>query len=104
MYKGTTNPDETRKVVVVEDGEEKDLPLRLDLANHSPDGFNWGYGGSGPSQLALAILAYHTTDSLALEYYQQFKWSFLFFLHEDSWCIIDRQISTWLSSQQVTPQ
>jgi hypothetical protein len=23
--------------------------------NHSPDGFNWGYGGSGPAQLALAI-------------------------------------------------
>ena len=33
------------------------LPLRLDLQNHSPDGFEWGYGGSGPSQLALAILA-----------------------------------------------
>jgi hypothetical protein len=24
--------------------------------NHSPDGFNWGYGGSGPARLALAIL------------------------------------------------
>ena len=23
--------------------------------NHSPDGFNWGYAGSGPAQLALAI-------------------------------------------------
>lgn len=26
------------------------------LWNHSPDGFEWGYGGSGPAQLALAIL------------------------------------------------
>jgi len=25
------------------------------LWNHSPDGFEWGYGGSGPAQLALAI-------------------------------------------------
>lgn len=25
------------------------------VSNHSPDGFNWGYGGSGPAQLALAI-------------------------------------------------
>lgn len=25
------------------------------LINHSPDGFNWGYGGSGPAQLSLAI-------------------------------------------------
>ena len=23
--------------------------------NHSPDGFSWGYTGSGPSQLALAL-------------------------------------------------
>jgi len=25
------------------------------VRNHSPDGFAWGYGGSGPAQLALAI-------------------------------------------------
>lgn len=25
------------------------------VANHSPDGFNWGYSGSGPAQLALAV-------------------------------------------------
>lgn len=25
------------------------------LANHSPTGFEWGYLGSGPSQLSLAI-------------------------------------------------
>ena len=29
---------------------------------HSPDGFAWGYGGSGPSQLALAILDSMTGD------------------------------------------
>jgi hypothetical protein len=33
------------------------LPPRLDLFNHSPAGFDWGYGGSGPAQLALAMLA-----------------------------------------------
>lgn len=26
------------------------------IINHSPDGFSWGYQGSGPAQLALAIL------------------------------------------------
>ena len=25
------------------------LPPRLDLANKSPSGFEWGYGGSGPA-------------------------------------------------------
>ena len=28
----------------------------LAVVNHSPDGFEWGYGGSGPSQVALALL------------------------------------------------
>src|SRR5262245_22144387 len=32
------------------------LPLCLELRNHSPTGFEWGYGGSGPAQLALALL------------------------------------------------
>jgi len=49
------------------------LQLRLDLQNHSPDGFCWGYGGSGPAQLALAILADCIDDEKALKYYQEFK-------------------------------
>ena len=39
---------------VVLNGEP--LPLRLEVRNHSPTGFEWGYAGSGPSQLALAML------------------------------------------------
>ena len=35
-------------VVTVCDGQKSEpLPLRLDLFNHSPTGFSWGYGGSG---------------------------------------------------------
>lgn len=50
------------------------LPRRLDLANHSPTGFSWGYGGSGPAQLALALLAHALgNDDAALRLYQQFK-------------------------------
>lgn len=43
--------------VQVDGGKERALPLRLDLWNHSPTGFCWGYSGSGPAQLALALLA-----------------------------------------------
>ena len=39
--------------------------------NHSPDGFSWGYGGSGPAQLALAVMLELTGDSRG---YQKFKW------------------------------
>lgn len=40
---------------------------------HSPDGFEFGYGGSGPSQLALALLMDATRTEFALEHYQDFK-------------------------------
>ncbi len=50
------------------------LDPRHDLANHSPDGFAWGYAGSGPAQLALALLAHHLSDDAeALRLYQLFK-------------------------------
>lgn len=37
--------------------EPRPLEPRHDLRNHSPDGFEWGYSGSGPAQLALALAA-----------------------------------------------
>jgi hypothetical protein len=49
----------------------------LKVQNHSPDGFNWGYGGSGPAQLALAVLLKCVGRDLALRHYQDFKWRFL---------------------------
>jgi hypothetical protein len=38
------------------DGKYLDPGRSQKIWNHSPDGFNWGYSGSGPAQLALAIL------------------------------------------------
>src|SRR5262245_1194599 len=52
--------DDPRKVITehgANDAATRDLPARLDLRSHSPTGFEWGYGGSGPAQLALALLA-----------------------------------------------
>ena len=44
-------------------GQERLIPERsLELVNHSPSGFEWGYGGSGPAQLALAFLLDYTDD------------------------------------------
>lgn len=42
--------------------------------NHSPDGFAWGYGGSGPAQLALAIMLKFYSENKAIIYHQDFKW------------------------------
>lgn len=71
IYQGTVDPGQFNWSVTV-DGEP--LDPRWDLANHSPDGFSWGYYGSGPAQLALAILADFTEhDGFALIHYQTFK-------------------------------
>lgn len=70
IYKGIQ--DASGGVVTVND---EPLDPRLDLWNHS-FGFNWGYGGSGPAQLALAILADHLGDDRqAVMLYQAFKWA-----------------------------
>lgn len=60
------------------DGQEVLLADSLKIRNHSPTGFNWGYGGSGPAQSALAICLHifgnrHVAESL----YQSFKSTFV---------------------------
>lgn len=47
---------------------------------HSPDGFAWGYAGSGPSQLALAICLELYDQRKALSEYMNFKFKYLTFL------------------------
>jgi hypothetical protein len=51
------------------------LDLCLKHRNHSPSGFSWGYGGSGPAQLALAIMIEEYGDDLESHplHYQQLK-------------------------------
>lgn len=54
-------------------GQWTPLEPRFDVANHSPDGFEWGYSGSGPAQLALAILLTRIGREDALRSYQRYK-------------------------------
>ncbi len=42
--------------LVMVNGQELQVGPSLRLRNHSPTGFCWGYSGSGPAQLALALL------------------------------------------------
>ena len=46
---------EATSVMIVVDGVPRPLPFHLAVRSHSPIGFEWGYSGSGPLQLALAI-------------------------------------------------
>ncbi len=91
-------------VVRVENGVVEPLsPERsLDVVDHSPDGFQWGFAGSGPSQLSLALLLDATNDpDIAVRYHQDFKqehvagWG-------DRWQITSRDILLWLELTEKT--
>lgn len=58
-------------------GDEVPLTPSLRVINHSPSGFECGYGGSGPAQLALAILMMYADKKTAVALHQDFKWEFL---------------------------
>jgi len=78
-YTGKIDPEKGELVFK----DDKPLNPRYDLANHSPDGFSWGYSGSGPAQLSLALLADHFGDDIkARVYYQDFKSTIIFQLDQ----------------------
>lgn len=69
---GTISFKEDQRLYV--DGVEISPDESQKIRNHSPDGFAWGYGGSGPAQSALAICLHifknrHVAEAL----YQDFK-------------------------------
>jgi Family of unknown function (DUF6166) len=71
------------------------LPVRLDLVRHSPTGFEWGYAGSGPAQLACAILANVLGNGLeerAVKWHQAFKREVIVKLPQDKWELTSTQI------------
>lgn len=71
------------------------------LYNHSPDGFEWGYGGSGPAQLALAILYDFTGDrDLALKNYQDFKQCFIANARREGFQINASEVEEFLNTQK----
>jgi len=72
------------------------------IVKHSPTGFAWGYGGSGPADLALNIL-YAVTGSreLAMQHYQQFKWDFIAPMPKQGGTIRRDDILAWLKGQGI---
>lgn len=48
------------------------LNMYLDEVKHSPDGFMWGYLGSGPHQLSYALLRDACGEETAKIFYKEF--------------------------------
>ena len=76
-------------------------PLRH-IVLHSPTGMEWGYGGSGPADLALSILCHYLGDRrLAENLHQQFKSDFVTGFPRGGWRLSGEQIYRWLVHQGV---
>jgi len=105
IYEGYRIHDEPGNVIVTRTEVNLNGEIKVDnlypgpsqeLYNHSPDGFEWGYSGSGPAQLALALILDATGNKeLALVYHQQFKESFVAGWGA-RWQLIARQIRIWV--------
>lgn len=75
---------------------------------HSPDGFEWGYRGSGPADLARCILIDYlqipipnpkNSGEILVPHYQDFKVHFIAVVdREDGFRIEGSAINTWLVS------
>ena len=99
MILNEPHPDTERYVIVHNSVGElvHRLKERQDLYNHSPTGFSWGYNGSGPAQLALAILADCYDDEAAMRWHQDFKEAFIARLDMDSsFTLTESAIAAWM--------
>ena len=95
VYRGRRDPSAQvgDEVEVMVDGES--LDYRYDLLSASPSGFEWGYGGSGPAQLAIATLAHAYDDAVAGDLYQRFKREVVSELPEEGWTLTKQDLDAW---------
>lgn len=75
------------------------VPMARRLVYHSPTGFEWGYGGSGPSDLALNILALVVSPKEAMRFHHDFKFWKVARIPRDGGRISLLEVRVWLDQQ-----
>ncbi len=89
--------------------------VRHVVTHHSPTGFEWGYGGSGPADLALNIveimlhrLGYEgertecfqgTCFRQAFKLHQDFKWTFISGVPREGAVLSYEEVWTWVQER-----
>jgi hypothetical protein len=83
------------------DGERLSPARSQRVVNHSPDGFAWGYGGSGPAQLALALLLEAGLDDVtAQRLHQDLKWDLVAVQPQDADFEVDFDMDGWVAEHR----
>lgn len=88
-----------------EDGTLSDVDVTVNgaplqhVVKHSPTGYSWGYGGSGPADMSLSILTDLIGREDANKYYQDFKWAYVS-TWGDKWIVSGDEILRWIDSKK----
>lgn len=102
-----TNEGPDRQQVSIRHANGNVTYLKQRIILHSPTGFGWGYGGSGPADLALNMLYDYLLRTkckgarcLALYLHQSFKWGFIATQTGDLF-VTGKHIGDWLIGAQT---
>lgn len=105
-YKVEAGP--ARVLVKQEHEGRTESQLLKHIVWHSPDGFQWGYGGSGPADLALSILTdyfirtgstFNRAKAKASSLHQDFKWDMVATV-KGNLLITGEEIAAWLDARK----
>ncbi len=69
---------------------------------HSPTGYEWGFNGKGPADLALNILLQFARADVAIRWHQQFKHDFLVKLPKEGGKLSGKLVRKWLEGKTLT--
>ena len=92
--------------IVDKDMISKDVyPLHHHI-KHSPSGFEWGYNGSGPTELARCILADHFNNDIekidrSQDMYIKFRNEVIASMIYPAWIMDSNFLSEWMRSNFV---
>ncbi len=107
----------TMDIICRRDAEGLHFNIFQVFAHHSPSGMEWGYGGSGPADFALNVMAMFTNhlegprdlllfdgrkiSSLAWNLHQRFKFAFIAALPSEGGTIKGDDIREWVEKESA---
>ena len=90
------NYKKRENIQLVRSPESTAIGLDQHIVRHSPTGIEWGYGGSGPADLALSILTQYAGQEFADRHYQQFKFDVIASIPREGDTITAEKIEQWI--------
>lgn len=96
---GDVKPIHLKRIPVSNGGFSKALvDIPHTIVYHSPDGFEWGYGGSGPNELALNILALFVPLPEAWRLHQRFTSDVIAHIGTDGSTLEPPDVRLWIET------